>query len=98
MDNDRTKVLEEYRKKLVEHREAESRLKEMRESFKNQTKLYDKSENDLKALQVCFYRNYKFFKNVKTTKFPKLHFIRNQNFTLKYNFSTNILLIYALKT
>merc|ERR1711915_754350 len=38
-------------KKLMEHREVEARLKEMREQHKELNKQYDKSENDLKALQ-----------------------------------------------
>ncbi|PVD26586.1 hypothetical protein C0Q70_14263 [Pomacea canaliculata] len=47
----REKVLTDYRKKLLEHKELEARLKEMRENLKDLTKQYDKSENDLKALQ-----------------------------------------------
>lgn len=78
METDREKVLQDYRKKLLEHKEVESRLKEskcyiigyvnlsshpddlelkrkylilVREQLKDLTKQYDKSENDLKALQ-----------------------------------------------
>merc|ERR1712071_695588 len=51
MDSVRDKSLQDYRKKLLEHAEVESRLKEMRELLKDLTKQYDKSENDLKALQ-----------------------------------------------
>lgn len=64
----REKALADYRKKLLEHKEVESRLKEsellgqqkvsffnyfylVRESLKESTKQFDKSENDLKALQ-----------------------------------------------
>lgn len=68
----REKALSDYRKKLLEHKEVESRLKEselkillkfywnftkliilylVRESLKESTKQFDKSENDLKALQ-----------------------------------------------
>ncbi|XP_054163503.1 26S proteasome regulatory subunit 10B [Oppia nitens] len=47
----RDKALQDYRKKVLEHREIEQRLKEVRESLKDVTKQYDKSENDLKALQ-----------------------------------------------
>jgi len=50
-DNVREKVLTDYRKKLLDHKELEARLKEMREQLKEFTKQYDKSENDLKALQ-----------------------------------------------
>ncbi|ESO84462.1 hypothetical protein LOTGIDRAFT_132169 [Lottia gigantea] len=50
-DSVREKALADYRKKLLEHKELEARLKEMRETLKDLTKQYDKSENDLKALQ-----------------------------------------------
>lgn len=50
-DSVREKILTDYRKKLLEHKELEARLKEMRENLKDLTKQYDKSENDLKALQ-----------------------------------------------
>nr|ACO15177.1 26S protease regulatory subunit S10B [Caligus clemensi] len=49
--NPKEKALGDYRSKLKEHKEVEARLKEMRESLKELTKQYDKSENDLKALQ-----------------------------------------------
>ncbi|XP_065309672.1 26S proteasome regulatory subunit 10B isoform X1 [Dermacentor albipictus] len=45
------KLREDYRKKLTECKEVESRLKEMREQLKELNKQYEKSENDLKALQ-----------------------------------------------
>ncbi|OXU19267.1 hypothetical protein TSAR_001542 [Trichomalopsis sarcophagae] len=51
VDAVREKALQDYRKKLLEHKEVESRLKEMRDHLKDLTKQYDKSENDLKALQ-----------------------------------------------
>uniref|UniRef100_A0A0B6XXU8 AAA+ ATPase domain-containing protein n=1 Tax=Arion vulgaris TaxID=1028688 RepID=A0A0B6XXU8_9EUPU len=51
VENAREKALADYRKKLLEHKELEARLKEMRENLKELTKQYDKSENDLKALQ-----------------------------------------------
>ncbi|XP_076463887.1 26S proteasome regulatory subunit 10B [Babylonia areolata] len=50
-DSVREKILTDYRKKLLEHKELEAKLKEMRETLKDLTKQYDKSENDLKALQ-----------------------------------------------
>lgn len=49
--NNRDKVLADYRKKLTEHREVEARLKQVREQLKELTNDYDKSENNLKALQ-----------------------------------------------
>ncbi|RWS16753.1 26S protease regulatory subunit-like protein [Dinothrombium tinctorium] len=49
--NAREKAIQDYRKKLLEHREIESRLKEVREQLKEVNKQYEKSENDLKALQ-----------------------------------------------
>ncbi|GIX91491.1 26S proteasome regulatory subunit 10B [Caerostris extrusa] len=50
-ENPRDKALQDYRKKILEHKEIEGRLKEMREQLKEFNKLYEKSENDLKALQ-----------------------------------------------
>lgn len=47
----REKILTDYRKKLLEHREVEARLKEAREQLNERTKDYEKSENNLKALQ-----------------------------------------------
>merc|ERR1719357_2353576 len=51
MAETREKILTDYRKKLLEHREVEARLKEVREQLNEFTKDYEKSENDLKALQ-----------------------------------------------
>jgi 26S proteasome regulatory subunit T4 len=51
MADARERALENYRKKLTEHRELDARLKEVRETEKKLQKDYDKSENDLKALQ-----------------------------------------------
>ena len=47
----REKAMSDYKKKLMEHREMDAKLKKMREDCKSLTKQYDKSENDLKALQ-----------------------------------------------
>jgi 26S proteasome regulatory subunit T4 len=70
--NPRDKALDDFRKKIMEHKEIEARLKQSRTKFKlnideqryilcifilvredlrSLTKEYDKSENDLKALQ-----------------------------------------------
>ncbi|CAF5020547.1 unnamed protein product [Rotaria sp. Silwood1] len=49
--NPREKALEDFRKKIMEHKEIEARLKQMREDLRSLTKEYDRSENDLKALQ-----------------------------------------------
>uniref|UniRef100_A0A8D2AMY5 Uncharacterized protein n=1 Tax=Sciurus vulgaris TaxID=55149 RepID=A0A8D2AMY5_SCIVU len=51
MADPRDKVLQDYRKKLLEHKEIDSHLKELREPLKELTKQYEKSENYLKALQ-----------------------------------------------
>ncbi|CAB1343090.1 unnamed protein product [Coregonus sp. 'balchen'] len=51
MADTREKGLQDYRKRLLEHKEIDGRLKELREQLKEQTKQYEKSENDLKALQ-----------------------------------------------
>jgi 26S proteasome regulatory subunit T4 len=50
-DAGREKALTDYRKKLLEHREIDARLKTMRDELKTLTKAYNKSEDDLKALQ-----------------------------------------------
>ncbi|KAL5474716.1 hypothetical protein EMCRGX_G026703 [Ephydatia muelleri] len=47
----RKKALEDYRKKLIEHRELDTKLKKMREELKELSKTYEKSEDDLKSLQ-----------------------------------------------
>ncbi|MCJ8744066.1 hypothetical protein PDJAM_G00102130 [Pangasius djambal] len=52
MADSREKGLQDYRKKLLEHKEIDGRLKELREQLKELTKQYEKSENDLKALQI----------------------------------------------
>ncbi len=51
VDAAREKALADYKKKLLEHKEIDARLKSMRDECKTLTKQYDKSENDLKALQ-----------------------------------------------
>merc|ERR1712072_577816 len=51
VDAVKEKSLADYRAKLMEHKEVDARLKNMREELKSLTKQYDKSENDLKALQ-----------------------------------------------
>jgi len=47
----RDKILQEYRKKLQEHADIETKLKSYREQVKELNKQFEKSENDLKALQ-----------------------------------------------
>jgi len=47
----REKILQEYRKKLQEHADIEAKLKSFREQVKELNKQFEKSENDLKALQ-----------------------------------------------
>merc|ERR1712072_60141 len=51
VDAVKEKSLADYRAKLLEHREVEARLKEVREQLNELTKDYEKSENNLKALQ-----------------------------------------------
>merc|ERR1712038_1052327 len=51
MDSAREKALADYKKKLLEHKEIDARLKNMRDELKALTKQYNKSEDDLKALQ-----------------------------------------------
>lgn len=49
--SEREQVLESYRTKIREHREVEARLKRMREDVKGLTARYQKTEDDLTALQ-----------------------------------------------
>ncbi|KAI8927402.1 P-loop containing nucleoside triphosphate hydrolase protein [Entophlyctis helioformis] len=47
----RAKALADYRKKLLEHRELEAKVKEQRLGLRALEKTFDKKENDIKALQ-----------------------------------------------
>lgn len=49
--SEREQVLEQYRAKIREHRETEARLKRMREDVKGLVTRYQKTEEDLSALQ-----------------------------------------------
>ncbi|KAL7575993.1 hypothetical protein ACA910_000781 [Epithemia clementina (nom. ined.)] len=49
--SEREQVLEDYRAKIREHREVEARLKRMREDVKGLQARYQKTEDDLAALQ-----------------------------------------------
>ena len=46
----RTKALESYKKKLLEHREVEAKVRGLRLGLRDSNKEYDKTEDDLKAL------------------------------------------------
>ncbi|EGZ16072.1 hypothetical protein PHYSODRAFT_354854 [Phytophthora sojae] len=50
-EDERTQVLNAYKAKVMEHREMESRVKNMRENVKTLVKEFNKTEDDLKALQ-----------------------------------------------
>lgn len=50
-DDERVRALTNYRTKLLEHREIESKLKALRDKYKVVNAEYEKSEDDLKALQ-----------------------------------------------
>lgn len=47
----RAAAITNYRRKLLEHREQEAKVKQLRENLKELRKAYNKSEDDLKALQ-----------------------------------------------
>lgn len=49
--SEREQVLDDYRAKIREHREVEARLKRMREDVKGLVDRYQKTEDDLQALQ-----------------------------------------------
>jgi len=44
-------ALQEYRKKLLQHKEIDAKVRTLREQVKAAKKEYDKTEDDLKALQ-----------------------------------------------
>lgn len=47
----REQALSEYRKKLLSHKEVDAKVRKLREEAKDLKKDYDKTEDDLKALQ-----------------------------------------------
>jgi len=51
LDDERRRVLEAYRRKMIEYRDVETRLKTLRMEDRDLEKKYEKSENDIKALQ-----------------------------------------------
>lgn len=51
VDDRRNKALNNLMSKLVQHREFESQVKNMRENQRDLKKQYNKTEDDLKALQ-----------------------------------------------
>mmetsp|Transcript_28826 Transcript_28826/g.37887 ORF Transcript_28826/g.37887 Transcript_28826/m.37887 type:complete len:403 (-) Transcript_28826:130-1338(-) len=50
-EEEKKQVLDQYRKKIREHREMEARLKKMRDDVKDLVKEYNETEDKLKALQ-----------------------------------------------
>ncbi len=50
-DEVRNRAIEEWRKKIVAHKEVESKVRALRDDVKEAKKEYDKTEDDLKALQ-----------------------------------------------
>jgi 26S proteasome regulatory subunit T4 len=47
----RNKALDSYKKKLLEHRQIESKVRGLRMGLRDLNKDFDKTEDDLKALQ-----------------------------------------------
>eukprot|EP00960_Hanusia_phi_P038534 753476-Hanusia_phi.AAC.4 len=50
-DELKQKALDRYKETLLKHREQEARVREMRKNLRELNKTYDKTEDDLKALQ-----------------------------------------------
>ncbi|KAL7666970.1 AAA+ ATPase domain-containing protein [[Candida] zeylanoides] len=50
-DPERERALSKFKDKLIEHRKWDARLKELRLNIRDLDKSYDKTENDIKALQ-----------------------------------------------
>ncbi|KAA8905962.1 hypothetical protein TRICI_005213 [Trichomonascus ciferrii] len=51
IDPEREKALEDFKRKLKDHREWDAKLKELRMSIKGLDKQFEKTEDDIKALQ-----------------------------------------------
>lgn len=51
VDPERERALSKFKDKLLEHRKWDARLKELRLSIRDLDKDYEKTENDIKALQ-----------------------------------------------
>jgi len=51
LDPEREAALDDFRQKLLEHREWEAKLKATRGDLKDLTKRYDQTEDNIKALQ-----------------------------------------------
>jgi len=51
MADERTRAVTEYRRKFLEHRELEVRLKKLRKKMQDLNRQYNKTEDDLKAVQ-----------------------------------------------
>lgn len=51
VDDEKSRALAAYRRKLVDYREVENRLRELRKKEQEMQKEHDKSENDIKSLQ-----------------------------------------------
>lgn len=49
--NERSASIQKYTGKLLEHRDLEARVKKSRTELREKTKVYDKTESDLKAVQ-----------------------------------------------
>eukprot|EP00742_Colponemidia_sp_Colp-10_P002548 GILJ01002723.1.p1 GENE.GILJ01002723.1~~GILJ01002723.1.p1 ORF type:complete len:394 (+),score=67.56 GILJ01002723.1:75-1256(+) len=50
-DDKRAQLLQQYRKRIQDHKEVEAKVKGLREQMKEMKKKFEKSEDDLKALQ-----------------------------------------------
>lgn len=50
-DDARQAALDEYRKRLLKHKEQDTKARSLREAVKDLKRQYDKTEDDLKALQ-----------------------------------------------
>jgi len=50
-EDEKSRVLTQYRRKLVEYKEVEQRLRELRKKENELQKDFDKSEDDIKSLQ-----------------------------------------------
>ena len=49
--DERKKALDKYKERLLKHREMEAKVRNLRMELRDKNKEYDKTEDDLKALQ-----------------------------------------------
>ena len=86
-DNAREQAVSAYRRKFLEHRELETRVKKQRFDLRALVKDYDKTEDDLKAIQ-----------NVGQIIGEVLKQLDSDRFIVKASSGPRYVLVFALKS